>query len=279
MTDRRVVKTIKADDRIRQGVVSVVSRMPTTTDAELAELISGSEAEGEKVADEVRIPPVRAEYIEARGFLCHELLYLLGGSVEFSRASRRERVLRALESLLPVMPVCRWHPPEGCTLELVGQNARYFGTKVYRLKRGRNPEAVFFVQYRPDRGGLIPSLDKTPMLDLGFFLRPPFDHSNSNRKLEEKLRYGIYLQLFPSMCTAEAEQCIADWRLGLCRGMWKGLSEDITTDCLGNGADTDSQQFGGGVNPDCVSLTSPPSSQESQTMKAREPSPSSKGGS
>jgi hypothetical protein len=38
---------------------------------------------GRGYAKEIGINPTSIEYIEARGFLCHELLYLLGGWIEF----------------------------------------------------------------------------------------------------------------------------------------------------------------------------------------------------
>ena len=200
-------------------------------DPELAKTIRRSEEMGEAVAALVRVPPRRVKYIKARGILCHELLSLLGGSIEFRRATSRQRVIWALESVFRIMPVDRWYAPQDCTLELVGQHSEY-ETRAYRLRRDRNPQAVFFVLYKPsERDGHNPAFSNTPMLDYDRFLRPPFDHSNDSSALLQLLRRRTYVHVLPSLLSPEAEQFATDCRLAICRGLWKGLNDDLSSAC------------------------------------------------
>ena len=87
---------------------------------------------GRGVAKEIGIDPTSIEYIEAKGFLCHELLYLLGGRIEFVFTPWWRLFRRLGDILFGVFPVCRWHPPEDSILEWVGHDGQ-LETKVYRL--------------------------------------------------------------------------------------------------------------------------------------------------
>lgn len=50
---------------------------------EFKEEIKSLEEIGQGAAKEIGIKPTSIDYIEAKGFLCHELLCLLGGRIEF----------------------------------------------------------------------------------------------------------------------------------------------------------------------------------------------------
>jgi hypothetical protein len=177
-------------------------------------------------ATEMKITPKQLRYIEARGFLCHELLYLLGGNIEFVETSWREYVLRVLEFIFPISPICRWYPPENCVLEWVGSD-RQCETKVYRLKPSEGLITVFFVEYKPEppsAGGYIRPLFNVPQLDISKFLRPPFDENNDNRKIEQLLRAGLVEKFTPIPMTPGARNRLTEIRMETCRGLWQEFS-------------------------------------------------------
>jgi len=171
--------------------------------------------------------PKEIMYIEARGFLCHELLYLLGGHIEFIKTSWRQLVLKILEYMLPILPICRWYPPENCVLEWIGYHGQS-DTKIYRLTPSGNPITVFFVEHKPEPpawGGYIPPLFNVPQLDLSRFLQPPFEESNDTIETEESLRAGL-VQKFKSISTTSgARKRVGEINLEIRKGLWEELSK------------------------------------------------------
>jgi hypothetical protein len=67
---------------------------------------------GKRTAIEIKSAPEQLEYLEARGYLCHELIYLLGGHIEYVQTSWKQLVLKFMEYIFPISPICRWYPPE-----------------------------------------------------------------------------------------------------------------------------------------------------------------------
>ena len=178
---------------------------------------------GEGAAAEIKITPKRLNYIYARGFLCHELLCLLGGNIEFVETPWRKFILKILEFIFPISPICRWYPPEDCVLEWVGFHSQS-KTKVYRLTPSKGSVAVFFVEYKPEPpagGGYIRPLFNVPQLDISKFLRPPFEKSNDNLKIEQILRIGLVEKFSPIPMTSEARNRVREIHLETCRGLWK----------------------------------------------------------
>ena len=109
-----------------------------------------SEEMGLGLASQMGTAARRLEYIEARGFLCHELLHLLGGSIEFVETPWREFVLKIMEAIFcPIAPICRWLPPQDCVLECVGSHSQS-ETRVYRLTPREGAVVVFFVEYKAE---------------------------------------------------------------------------------------------------------------------------------
>jgi hypothetical protein len=94
----------------------------------------------EKIAEEeaalIKVQPTQIEFMEARGFLCHELYGLLGGWVQYRQTTWREFALKVLETLAPMMPICRWYPPRDSKLELVAYHSEN-ETRAYRLRPSR----------------------------------------------------------------------------------------------------------------------------------------------
>ena len=124
------------------------------------------------------------------------------------------------------MPICRWFPPKGSTLEVVAYHSEN-ETTAYRLRPVRGPVTVFFAERRPAKpvaGYYSRPLYMVPRLDLDRFLRPPFDgHKVSLRS--EQLRNGIQLRrAMPVM--PEVYVSIATLRAAESRGLWRILSDD-----------------------------------------------------
>jgi hypothetical protein len=192
-------------------------------------IVRENEELGERAAACIRVTPQQVEYIEARGCMCHELLYLLGGSIGYCETPWREFTLKMLEFMFPISPICRWYPPEDHKLEVVGCHPRY-ETKAYRLKPREGPATVFFAEFRPEPpafGGYVRPLFNMPRLDLGRLLSPPLDDSYAdNNKNELLLRSGVQQGLTPLPVTQEVLDCISDRASATNRGLWKGLSED-----------------------------------------------------
>jgi hypothetical protein len=182
---------------------------------------------GEGAAAQIKITPKPIAYIEARGPLCHELLFLLGGRIEFAETSWKEFALKILESLFPISPICRWFPTDG-VLEWVGDHG-VDETKVYRLTPKKGPIVVFFVKYKPEPpafGFYIRSLFNVPQLDIMHFLRPPFDESNDYLKIEQLLRSGSVGKLSPPIpITEEARRFIMENYVETCKGLWQGFTK------------------------------------------------------
>jgi len=177
---------------------------------------------GEGAASQIKITPKQISHIDARGPLCHELLFLLGGSIEFIKTPWKEFVLKFLEFLFPISPICRWLPPDNSVLEWVGYHGQS-ETKVYRLTAKEDPLAVFFVEYKPEppvAGGYIHPLFKVPQLDISHFLRPPFDESNDNSKIEQLLHSGLVEKFSPIPMTEEARKIVRETYMETCRGYW-----------------------------------------------------------
>jgi hypothetical protein len=107
---------------------------------------------GKRAAKEMHLSPQKVPHIDARGFLCHELYYLFGGSFGFIETPRKQIVLRFLERHFPIAPICRWHPPEDSTLERLGIAPDFTanGAEVYRLTPAKHPITVFFVEPKPE---------------------------------------------------------------------------------------------------------------------------------
>ena len=182
---------------------------------------------GKNAASEIKITPKKLKYIEARGFLCHELLYLLGGHIEFVETSWKQYVLKILELIFPISPICRWYPSEDCVLEWVGYHSQC-ETKAYRLTPREGLITVFFVEYKPEPpawGGYIRPLFNVPQLDISRFLRPPFEESNDNRIIEQLLHAGVVEKFKPILITQGAENRIREIHIESCKGLWEELSK------------------------------------------------------
>lgn len=187
---------------------------------------------GVGLAAQIGIAPRRLEYIEARGFLCHELLLLLGGYIEFVPTSWREFVLKVMEAIsLPISPICMWLPPQGCVLECVGLHSQC-DTRVYRFTPNEGAVVVFFVRYEPERPAYGPYVRpefNVPQLDYQMFLRPPFDASNNDQKLILNFRHGVLrdgpaARSSPPLLTPEARGGEVDRWMAMCRGIWRGFT-------------------------------------------------------
>jgi hypothetical protein len=178
---------------------------------------------GKGAAAEIKIAPKQLEYIEARGFLCHELLYMLGGHIEFIETPWSQLVLKILEFILPISPICRWFPSEDCILEWVGFHSQS-ETRVYRLTPMEGSIVVFFVEHKPEPpagGGYIRPLFNVPQLEISKFLRPPFDESNNNLKIEQILRIGLVQKFSPIPMTSKARNRVMEIHMETCKGLWE----------------------------------------------------------
>lgn len=183
---------------------------------------------GEGAAAEIKIKPEQLRYIEARGFLCHELLYLLGGRIEFVETPWRKFILKILEFIFPISPICRWYPPDNCIFEWVGYRSQS-ETKVYRLTSNIGSIVVFFVEYKPEppaAGGYIHPLFNVPQLDISKFLQPPFEENNDNLKIEQLLRIGLVEKFSPIPMTSEARKRVREIHIEMCKGLWQEFSKN-----------------------------------------------------
>jgi hypothetical protein len=194
-------------------------------------LLGDSYEIGRNAATEIRTTARQVPYIEARGLLCHELLYLLGGHIQFARTSWRQFLIKLLEPLFPLSPICRWYPPENYILEWIGSSGPC-DTKVYRLITAGHPKAVFFVDYKPDRPLVrhIRPFFNAPILDLGKFLRPPSENSIDSRDIERELRGGLEQRFTPLPLTPGATNRVSEISRELHRGLWEGFSGPPNSD-------------------------------------------------
>jgi hypothetical protein len=176
---------------------------------------------------EIKITPKRIEYIEARGFLCHELLYLLGGHIEFVETLWRQCALKLLEYILPISPICRWFPLDDCILEWVG-HYNQSETRAYRLTPREGSITVFFVEYKPSRptfGRYVRPFYNFPQLDISKFIRPPFEESSDEVEFEQLLRTGLVEKFEPMPMTSEARNRITEIHREMCKVFWEELSK------------------------------------------------------
>lgn len=180
---------------------------------------------GKGVANEIGIEPERIDFIEAKGFLCHELLYLLDGRIEFIFTPWWQLFHRLADILFGVFPVCRWYPPEGTILEWVGYHSQS-ETKVYRLTITQDDKAVFFVEHEPEApmgflGSLFPY--NVPCLVKDRFLRPPFEKNKEliSRILQSSINH--HEQRFEPIATEEAIRASSNRRKESDKGLWEGF--------------------------------------------------------
>lgn len=176
-------------------------------------------------ATQMSISPIIVPHIEARGNLCHELLILMGGHVEFVATPISSLLLRALEFVLPISPICRWTPPERSRLEQIGRH-RDQDTVVYRLRPEAGDTAVFFIRNKPEPtigGSYVRTPFHVPQLDLAQFLRPPFTPGYTER-LEDMLRLGMIARFSPSLLTNGASDHLAIQHAHMCQAMWEVLA-------------------------------------------------------
>ena len=179
---------------------------------------------GRGYAKEIGINPTSIEYIEARGFLCHELLYLLGGWIEFIFTPWWRLFRRLGDILFGVFPVCRWYPPDDSILEQVGYHSQC-ELKVYRLTITQDDQIVFTVEYQPEppanlSGMLFPY--NVPCLVKDSFLRPPFE--KNQELISKNLRYSISRreQCFEPLATEEQIRA-SSHRDEIEKGLWEGF--------------------------------------------------------
>lgn len=179
---------------------------------------------GRGIAKEIGIEPKRIEYVEAKGFLCHELLYLLDGRIEFVFTPWWRLFCRLGDILFGIFPVCRWYPSDNSILEWVGYHSQH-ETKVYRLTKTQDDQIVFTVEYQPeppaDMSGVVFPYN-VPCLRQDMFLRPPFE---KNKKLISKnLRYSVHrLALRFEPLATEEEIRKASHRDEIDKGLWEGF--------------------------------------------------------
>jgi len=120
---------------------------------------------GRDAARQVKVPVVPLPYIEARGVLCANMPDHLGGRFWIDTGLCAKLLLKFKH-----LPVCRWYPPEGVRLELVG---KYTGedTRFYRVSGQDDPPTILEIAHRPME--YTWQLFKYP--DLRQVLVPPFD--------------------------------------------------------------------------------------------------------
>ncbi len=173
---------------------------------------------GRGVAKEIGIDPMSIDYIEVRGFLCHELLYLLGGRIEFIFTPWWRLFRRLGDILFKTFPICRWYPPEHSILEWVGYHKQQ-KTKVYRLIITQDDQAVFCIEYEPERYTFPYNV---PRLRQGWFLRPPFE--KYQKLISKNLRYSIRRleQIYEPIATEEQIR-IASHQDEVDKGLWEGF--------------------------------------------------------
>ncbi len=177
-------------------------------------------------AAEIKMPAQSLAHIEARGFLCHEMMHLLGGCIEFVKTPRKNAILKSLEFFFPIAPICRWIPPVGSDLAQVGCH-HVAETVVYRLTQADGQKVVFFVEYKPEvpaGGRYIRSLFNVPQLDLRKFLRPPFTKENQDAHLQQILRNGMTEKFDFVRLTEGAKSHLEGINAGLGKAMWDELS-------------------------------------------------------
>jgi hypothetical protein len=180
---------------------------------------------GRSAAAEIKKPARNMSYIEARGYLCHELTYLLGGFVTFTETPMKNFFMKAFEYFLPIAPICRWIPPLNSTLEQIGYH-KDEETTVYRFKSESDPTVIFFVNYKPEppaAGPYLPALFNVPHLDSFRFLRPPFGNRD---EIEHVFRDGMVGRFTPIPMTEGAREFMAITQVEMDRAMWEEFCKD-----------------------------------------------------
>ena len=184
---------------------------------------------GRGVAKEIGIEPKRIEHIEARGFLCHELLYLFDGRVEFIFTPWWRLLKRLGDIFFGIFPISRWYPPEGSVLEWVGYHPK-LETKVYRVFITQDDKAVFCIEYEPE--GAISGLEfpyNLPRLRQDMFLYPPFE--KYQKLISKILRYSIKCreQIYEPIATEEQIRA-SSHRDEVEKGLWEGFIQITAKD-------------------------------------------------
>jgi hypothetical protein len=149
---------------------------------------------GKSAALEIKTDPQQLVHIEARGFLAHQLIRLVGGQFDFVRTPWRQPILKFLEHFFPIMPICRWFPPQNSILEYIGHH-RENDLRVYRIRQDNKPPIVFFVEFDPQKSlgnNRLPSLYKVPKLDMDKFLQPPFEVNHEGPWQVQESNRGLW---------------------------------------------------------------------------------------
>jgi hypothetical protein len=174
---------------------------------------------GKTIAKEIGVKPKIIEFIEGRGFLCHELIYLLGGRIEFVLLPWWDIIRHICNSICGVFPLCRWYPPEGSMLEYVGYCST-FETKFYRYESPSTETVVFAIEYDPGYDTFFPF--KGPRLKEDMFLRPPFE--NDKKLISDTLRrISIPLPTYTPLVSQETFTDLYKHTIERNRGIWEGL--------------------------------------------------------
>jgi hypothetical protein len=174
---------------------------------------------GKSVAEEIRRNAQVKAFIAGRGFLCHELLYLLGGRIEFIITPWWNIIRHACDAILGLFPLCRWYPPEGTILEYIGY-ASMFETKFYRCVTPGKNTVVFAIEFDPGSDSFFPF--RGPRLKEDLFLRPPFE--NDRNIIKDTLRgISIPLPTYTPLASEETIINIYKHNLEQNRGIWEGL--------------------------------------------------------
>lgn len=167
--------------------------------------MSTDEEIGLGTAKQVEIKPQKVEYIEARGYLGHELLIIFHGNIEFVRTSNL--FFKFLESFLPICPIIRWYPSANSELYQVGySNFGGENTKIYLYLLPKADSVLFFVDFTPESpayGWYIKPFHNMPKLDTHYVVKPPFNKTHQKR-IDELLRSGV-AQRFQPLVT---EDCL-----------------------------------------------------------------------
>lgn len=180
---------------------------------------------GVDAAHQIKTTPKKLAYIEARGSLCHELLYLLGGHIQFIETPMRQWLLKIFEFFLPVSPICQWYPQKNSSLEQIGYYHQS-ETKVYKLTKDKQTVAIFFIEYSPEPpagGRFVRSFFNFPYLKE--FLKPPYETSDYNEKLNQDLRDGLVEKFTPIPMTEDARNYAANLGQEMHRGLWDELNK------------------------------------------------------
>ena len=132
--------------------------MMNSTDQEWCEI-------GRGAGRQVKVPAVPLQYIEARGELCANIPEHLGGRFWIDTGLLTKLLLK-----FRILPVCRWYPPEGVRLELVGKHPDE-DIRFYRISEQNGLSTILEIAHRPMEYSW--HMFKYP--ELREVLVPPFD--------------------------------------------------------------------------------------------------------